>query len=186
MARARACLAARTTLKKLQEAAIEAYEGVSRAEEGIETCRDFDTVLDFCQPRTEEIGGAAGSDVWFCWQVGDYAIMADLGLLLHRDAKSIERLSVALGAEVIVSAVDTAFEYAFFAAYQGGKLKRMLTLEDGVINVLGLPVKAERGRPFDDFSEEEAERIWTSYGLPSLELDPEKGPFECVALKREG
>ena len=49
-----------------------------------------------------------------------------------------------------------------------------------------LPVQAERGRPLVDFSEEEAERIWTSYGLPTFEYDPETGPFECLPLTRGG
>jgi hypothetical protein len=186
MSHARCNIAARTNLAKLKEAALSAYAEVQPTREPVAKHDTFDDVLDFCQPRTEEIGGPPGSDAWYFQQVGSWAIVGDLGLLLHRNAGALKQLSQTLGTEVVVCAIDSAIEYAFFALYAGGQMKRQLTLEGGEYEALGLPVQVERGRPIVDFTEEEAERIWTSYGLPTFEYNPEQGPFECLALERKG
>lgn len=185
MSRARANLAARTTVEKLRAAAIDAHENISLADEAVEKCGVFDAVLDFCQPRTEEVGGKAGGDAWYAWQAGEWAVLGDLGMLLHRDEDALARVSAAISGEIVVAAIDNAFEYAQFSVYKDGKLKRRLTLEDGEIDIEGLPVPAERGRHLDDFTEEDANRLWTSYGLATFEFDPQGGPFECVELRRE-
>lgn len=186
MSRARCCIAARTDIETLRQAALKAYADVSAGDEPIEKVNDFDGVLDWCQPRTEEVGGEEGSDAWFFWQVGEYAVMADLGLLLQRDEDALGRLSEALENPVLCCAIDTAFGYAYFSAFHEGEMRRRLLLDEDEFEVEGWPVEAERGRPTEDFSEEEADRIWTYYKLPTFELDPEEGPFECLGLRREG
>lgn len=186
MSHARCNIAARTPMTKLKEALLATYTEVQTTGEAAQTFDDFDAVLDFCQPRTEEIGGPPGSDAWYLQSIGAWSLVGDLGLLLHRKPDTLKALSQKLGVEVVVCAIDSAWGYAFFALYAGGQMKRQLTLEEGEYEALGLPVQAERGRPLVDFSEEEAERIWTSYGLPTFEYNPEQGPFECLALKRKG
>lgn len=185
MSHARCSIAARTPLSKLKEAALAAFPEVEATGETATALTSFDEVLDFCQPRTEEIGGPPGSDAWYFHAIGPWAVMGDLGLLLHRNPDALKALSKTLG-EIVVCAIDSALGHAFFAMYQGGQMKRQLTLDDGEYEALGLPVQAERGRPLVDFSEEEADRIWTSYGLPTFEYHPEEGPFECLALRRRG
>ena len=91
---------------------------------------------------------------------------------------ALEALSKSVG-DVVVGAIDMGFEYAHFALYVDGEMRRRLTLEDEALELEGLPVAAERGRHLEDFSEEEAERLWTSYGLPTFEYDPEEGTFHC-------
>jgi hypothetical protein len=181
MSRARCTIAARTKPEKLIEVALRAF-GVDSVEQ--ESAADFDEVLDFCLPRTEELGGAVGSDAWFCWTHGDWAVLGDLGLLLWQETDALSKISAELGSELVVVATDSAFEFAHFALYDGGKQRRALKLEDEIVEVAGLPVPAERGRPLDDFIEEDADRLWTSYGLPTVELPPEGGPFQCVELNR--
>ena len=161
------------------------YVEVQPTDEPAQTLPDFDAVLDFCQPRTEEIGGPTGSDTWYFHTVGAWAVAGDLGLLLHQKPDYLKALSQRLGTDVVVCALDSAIEYAFFGLYSGGQMKRQLVLQDGSYEVLGLPVQAERGRPVVEFSEEEGGRIWETYGLPTFEYNPEAGPFECVALKRK-
>jgi hypothetical protein len=185
MSHARCNIAARTTLAKLKEAALSVYAEVQPTDEPAQTLVDFDAVLDFCQPRTEEIGGPPGSDAWYFQGIGPWSLLGDLGLLLHRRQDALKALSEKLGTEVVVCVIDAATEYAYFGVYAGGQMKRLLVLEDGEYEALGLPVQAERGRAVVDFSEEEAERLWTSYGLPTFEYNPEKGPFEGLALKRK-
>ncbi len=184
MSHARCNIAARTSQAKLKEAALAVYTEIALADEAASTFKNFDDALDFLQPRTEEIGGEPGTDAWYLHAVGNWAVLGDLGLLLHRDTDTLKALSAKLGVEVVVCAIDSAMQRVFFGLYAGGQMKRQLTLEDGEYEAQGLPVQAERGRPLVDFSEEEAERIWTTYGLPTFEYDPEQGPFECVPLKR--
>jgi hypothetical protein len=183
MSRARSSVAARTTIPKLHEAALKAYGNREQVGEPVEF-PDFDAVIDFCDPRTEELGGEPGKDAWYLHQVGDWAVLGDLGMLLQRDPETLARLSAELNGELIVCAIDSAFNYAYLAAYDRGKMKRRLILEDEEYSTEGLPVPAEKGRPLVMFDEEEADRIWTSYGLPTFEYDPLEGPFRCLELQR--
>jgi len=184
MSHARCNLAARTTPEQLKAAALAAFPHVRATAEPPHQTESFDGVLDFCQPRTEDLGGAVGGDAWYIWKVGPWAVLGDLGLALNKYPDALAKLSAALGAEVVVCAIDSALDYAFFGAYAGGAMKRHLLHESGEYEARGLPVQAEKGRPLVDFSEEEADRIWTSYGLPTFEYAPEEGQFECVALER--
>lgn len=176
MSRARAALAARTTVETLLDAALKAYNKVLGSE--TDTFDDFFDAVGFCRPITEELGGDAGSDGWYLWQHGDWAILGDLTVSLQQDHEALSALSTALGAPVVVAGIDPYDEYAHFALYEDGKMSRRLTLEDDVVEVEGTPVQAERGRHLDDFTPEEAERLWTSYTLPTFELDPEEGTFK--------
>jgi hypothetical protein len=181
MGRARSAIAARTDLEALRAAALAAY-GAEVYETGRH--RDFFDVAQFCRLHCEELGGEVGSDGWYFWKVGDWAILGDLGLTLVKDEEAIGKLSAALGVTVVAAAVDLPFEYAFFGAAEKGRLVRKLVLEDSAIIEEGIPVKAERGRHLEDFTEEEAEHLWTSYGLPTFEHDPLDADFECVAVRR--
>lgn len=176
MSRARAAIAARTTVDALLAAAIDAYG--KKAGDPAGPFGDFFDAASFCRPLCEELGGELGSDAWYAWQVGPWAVLGDLSLLLQKDHEALEALSKRLG-DVVVAAVDMGFEYAHFAYYAGGRMKRRLTLEDEVLDLEGLPVAAERGRHVDDFNEEEADRLWTSYGLPTFDHDPDEGTFVC-------
>lgn len=184
MSRARAALAARTTVESLLDAARKAY-GKELGSES-DTFDDFFDAVSFCRPLTEELGGDAGSDGWYLWKHGEWAILGDLGVLLQRNAAALSTLSSLLGTEIIVAAIDTYDEYAHFAAYEDGAMARRLQLEEDVILVEGIPVEAERGRHLDDFTLEEAERLWTSYSLPTFEFDPQDGSFRCqqVTVKK--
>lgn len=184
MSRARSTVAARTTIPKLREAALKAYRSREPVNKDLVEVPDFDAVLDWAGPRTEDLGGEPGSDAWYFHQVGDWAVMGDLGVLLARDLDAIQRMSAALEGELVAAAIDSAFEYAFFASYVGGKLKRRLLLENQEFETEGLPIQAERGRPTVDFDEDEANRIWTHYGLPTFEYDPLEGPFFLLELRR--
>lgn len=186
MSRARSNIAARTTIPKLREAALAAFSRTREsAKAELATVPDFDGVLDFCNANTEDLGGETGCDAWYFHQVGPWAVMGDLGVLLQKDERQLSDLGAALGVEIIVCAIDTAFEYAFFAAYDGSKLKRRLILEDEEFTREGLPVQGERGRPTVDFDEDEAILLWTSYKLPTFEEDPVEGPFFCQKLRRK-
>lgn len=183
MSRARAALAARTTVETLLEGAIKAF-GKKLGSES-DTFDDFFDAVGFCRPLTEELGGDAGSDGWYVWQHGEWAILGDLGVLLQRDQDGLAALSTELGTAVVVAAMDPFDEYAHFAVYDAGTVSRRLTLEDEVIRVEGIPVAAERGRHLDDFTQEEAERLWQSYKLPTFEFDPQEGTFKCQQVMAE-
>lgn len=184
MGRARSAIAARTSTDKLLAATIEAL-GVTVSEEEQPEFAEFDDALDFCRPHCEELGGDEGSDAWYVWKVGEWAVLGDLATALHRDEDALEALSVALGTEVLVATIDPYVEFACFGAYADGRMKRRLMLaEDGEYLSEGLPVAAERGRHLDDFDLEECERVWVSYKLPTFEYDPVEGPFQCAAVKR--
>ena len=177
MSRARAALAARTTVETLLASAVKRF-GKELGSES-DTFEDFFDAVGFCRPLTEELGGDAGSDGWYVWQHGEWAILGDLGVLLQRDQEGIAALSADLGTPVVVAAMNPFDEYAHFAVYEDGKMARRLVHEDEVIRVEGIPVVAERGRHLDDFSQEEGERLWQSYKLPTFEFDPQEGTFKC-------
>lgn len=182
MGRARSAVAARVSLDKMRAAVEDAF-GVEEVE--TKTCDDFYDAMDFCRPRSELLGGEIGHEAWYLWKAGEWAVMGDLSMRLPQDLDALAKLSAAVG-PVVAAGIDTGFEYAFFAYFEDGALKRRLLLEDEEILEEGLPVKAERGRHLDDFKEEEAERLWTSYGLPTFDHDPLDGPFECVSVKLPG
>ncbi|MFN3199000.1 MAG: hypothetical protein ACE366_11435 [Bradymonadia bacterium] len=183
--KARCCIAAKATIEALRDAALKAIDAVEAAEDKMHDCADFDAVLDYCRPLTEEIGGEEGSDAWYFWTVGEFTVMGDLGLLLHQNTDAIAKMSEILGTGVYCCAIDADFEFAHFSAYLEGEQRRLLVLEDDEVVMEGLPVEAERGRPTVDFSVEEGERMWTFYGLPTFEFDPEGGPFKGQHLKRD-
>ena len=182
MGRARSTVAARTSIDKLLNVVFDAYNVEHDGEKQV--FDEFPDAVDFCRPHCEELGGEAGHDGWYIWAVGEWVVISDLGALLHRNESALEALSSQLG-EVITCCIDVYVEYAAFAAYADGRLKRRLVLEDDEILEEGLPVKVEQGRQRVDFSEEEAERIWTAYGLPTFEHDPIEGPWHCVAVVRK-
>ncbi len=181
MSRARSAIAARTSSEKFFKAAIKAFGLEVQEETTVED--DFYDAVQFCRPRTESTGGDDNDDCWYTWQHGDWALVGDLGNQLHLDSDALKALSAEFG-ELIVASIDSGYEYAAFIAYKDGKLQRRLVLEDGEYDEAGVPVAAERGQHRMDFSEEECERIWVSYKLPTFEYDPEVGPFTCQALKR--
>lgn len=182
MGRARSAVAARVSITKMRAAAEDAF-GVEEVE--TRSCDDFYDAMDFCRPRSELLGGEIGQEAWYLWRVGDWTILGDLTMELPRNLEALARLSKAVG-PLIVTGIDIGFEYASFAYLEDGTVKRRRVLEDEEILEEGLPVKAERGRHLDDFNEEEAGRLWTSYGLPTFDHDPLDGPFECVAVKLPG
>lgn len=175
MSRARSAIAARTTVETLFNAALKAFG--KTLGDASDTFDDFFDAVTFCRPLTEELGGDEGSDGWYLWQVGEWAVLGDLGAKLQRDSSIVDTLSQDFD-DLVVCALDSTYEYAHFSYYVKGSLKRSLILEDEVVDLVGVPVKAERGR-MDDFTLEEADRLWMSYKLPTLELDPEEGNFLC-------
>ena len=180
MGRARSAIAVRASQEALRAALIEAMNV-----ELVETvvCEDFDDTIDYCRPRSEELGGDEGCEAIYIWTVGEWAVAGDLSMQLVADPELSGAVSKTLG-EVVSGAIDTYFEYAFFSFCDKGEVRRLLILEDEELVDEGFPVKAESGQNLDDFTEEEAERLWTSYGLPTFEYDPSGGPFECLALKK--
>ena len=182
MGRARTAIAARTTIEALQKASLSAF---SVDKTNTESYDDFYDAVDFCRANSEEYEGEDGSEAWYFWQVGDWAIVGDISMKLARDQEAIEALSEAVG-ETIVGAIDPSFQYVLFSAVSEGETRRLLVLEDDELVEEGFPVAAERGRHLDDFDEEELERIWTSYGLPTFEHDPIDGPFVCLSVKSGG
>ena len=178
MSRARSAVAVRTTLEKFREASINCF-AVTPLEQG--NCDDFDDVIDFCRPHTELLGGEPGQDAWYFFKKKDWIILGDLGLTLWSQTEALEKLSAELG-EVVVAALDDGFAFAHFSVYKDGRVRRRLMLEDDEVTMEGLPVPAERGRHRTDFDLEDAEQLWTSYGLPTFEYDPEEGPFSCISL----
>ena len=179
MGRARCALAARAGQDVLCTAITEVFGTEILSQED---CDDFDGVLDFSFANSEELGGEEGSDAWHVWKVADWSVVGDLSLVLCKDQDRLEALSEKVG-ELVVTAIDTTFEYALFAYFEGGSTKRLLILEDEEIIEEGFSVAAERGRPLEDFSDEEAERLWTSYGLPTFDHDPLGGPFKAMAVR---
>lgn len=181
MGRARSAIAARTDLESLRKAALAAYGA-----EAYETERhsDFFDVAQFCRKSSEELGGEVGSDGWYFWKDGDWAILGDLTLTLVKDEASLAEVSAKLGLTVVAIALDLPFDFAHFSVSERGKIIRKLAMDELVILDEGLPLKAERGRPLEDFNEEVAERLWTSYGLPTFEHDPLDADFQCVAVRK--
>ena len=179
MGRTRSAIAARTSVDKLVEVALEAY-GFTVTEEEQPQFDDFYDAVNFCRPHCEELGGDEGSDGWYVFQTGEWVVLGDLGAALLRDEDAIEAISAEVGE------LDPYVEYACFGWYAGGRMKRRLVVEDGEYLAEGLPVPAERGQHVDDFDEEECERLWTSYKLPTFEHDPPEGPFRCIAVQRKG
>ncbi len=179
MGRARCAVAARAGQEALCKAILEIFETEVLAEK---ECEDFDGVLDFSFEKSEELGGEEGSDAWHSFAVESWGVIGDLSLFLCNDQDRLEALSKEIG-ELVVTAIDTGFEYAFFAYLNDGEIKRLLVLEDEEITEDGFPISAERGRPLEDFSEEEAERLWTSFGLPTFDYDPLAGPFKAMAIR---
>ena len=179
MGRARCAIAARAGQDALVTAMLDAFgtEILSNSE-----CEDFDGVLDISFAKSEELGGDDGSDVWHLQTIDKWSVIGDLSMNLCKDVERLEALSEKVG-ELVVTAIDTSFEYAFFAYLDGGETKRLLILEDEEITEDGFSIAAERGRPLEDFSEEEAERLWTSFGLPTFDYDPLGGPFKAIAVQ---
>ena len=122
--------------------------------------------------------------MWLSWRQGDWSVLSDLSLLIPKNLDALEALSATVG-PIVVAGIDSAFEYAFFAYCEEGKIKRLLVLEDEEIIEEGLPVPAERGQQFADVDEETVERLWTSYGLPTFDYDPTEGSFvgHCLQTK---
>ena len=179
MSRARSALAVRATKEQLIDAALKAFD-YSKVKEDV--CNQFDAVLDFCRDNSEELGGAEACDAWYVWTEGDWAILGDLSLQLNREEEALERLSEQLG-DVVVTSIDSGFEFAFFSFLSDGEMKRLLILEDDELVEDGYPIKAERGRYMDDFGEEEANALWTSHGLSTFEFDPSDQDFTLIAVK---
>lgn len=175
----RSAVAAKISPEKLREAVLEAF-GAQQV--GTETFDDFYDVKHYCRDHSEFLGGEVGQEAWYIWKSGDWAVMGDLSMDLPHRADALTRLSEHVGG-VVAAAIDPYQEYAYFAYFEGGELKRQLVLEDEEIVEEGLPVKAERGRHIDDFNEEEAGRLWQSYNLPTFDHDPIEGPFVCFAAK---
>jgi len=179
MGRARSAVAARTTIEALQEAL---FTALSVEKKAIETHDDFYDVVGFCRSNSDEYEGEDGSSAWYFWKVGEWAIVGDVSLKFCHDQTGLERLSASVG-ETIVAGLDSSFQYAYFSSVTNGETRRLLVLEDDEITDEGFPVTAERGRQLEEFGEEEAERLWTSYKLPTFEYDPMEGPFICVSVK---
>ena len=178
MSRARSAVAVRTTVQSLLDAL---YGALEVKEINRESHKEFYDVASFCRSQSEELGGEEGQDAWYAFQVGDWAVVGDLGLVLCRESDALESVSQSLG-ETVVAAVDSGFEFALFALYDGGEAKRLLILEDDELVEEGFPIAAERGQRRMDFDEEEAERLWTSYGLPTFEHDPPDDDFLAVSV----
>ena len=175
----RSAIAAKIDPEKLRAAVIEAF---GAEEAAAETFDDFYDVKSFCREHSEMLGGEVGQEAWYIWKSGDWSVMGDLSMELPDNDDALTRLSKTVGA-VVACAIDPYQEYAFFARFEDGGLKRRLVLEDEEILEEGLPVKAERGRQMEDFNEEEAGRLWQSHDLPTFDHDPLDGPFVCVAVK---
>lgn len=179
MGRARSAIAARTTLEALQEAlnqvcSVKKIHGESHD--------DFFDAVQYCRAHSDEFSGVEGSEAWYFWQVGDWAIVGDVSLKLCKQQGVLKALSQTMG-EVVVCGMDTTIEYAHFSVFDAGKIRRLLVLEEDEIVDEGFPLPAERGQHIDEFQDEEAERLWTSYGLPTFEYDPDPGPFVCVNVQ---
>jgi hypothetical protein len=178
MGRARSAIAAKCDPETLRNEAAAVF-GLTLSKQT--SLDDFDLVIDFCREHSEELGGEEGQDAWYGWRHGEWAILGDMSLQIPKNLDALAALSARIGTLVVVS-IDSGFEYAFLACCDGGKIKRLLILEDEEIVEEGLPVPAERGQHFEDFDEEAAEHIWSSYGLPTFDYDPTEGPFACATV----
>lgn len=174
----RSAVAAKTDPVKLRAAVLEAFGATQAADEKFD---DFYDVKSFCREHSEMLGGGEGQEAWYIWQVGEWAVMGDLSMQLPDSLDALTALSKAVGG-VVAAAIDPYQEYAFFAYFEDGELKRRLVLDEDELTEEGLPVKAERGR-HEEFDEDGAGRLWTSYGLPTFDHDPLDGPFFCFAAK---
>lgn len=181
MGRARSAIAARTDVEALLKAALEAF-----AVEVYETEHhtEFFDVAQFCRQHSEELGGENDSDGWYLWQVGPWAILGDLSLLLLKEDEALEALSEHLGDSLVAAGCDVAFEYAYFGYVEGGAFVRKILLEDDTLEEEGLPLKIERGHNLDNFGEDEVDYLWQSYKLPTFAHDPLDSDFKCVAVRR--
>ena len=179
MSRARSALAVRASKDDVLAAALTAF---GFEQEKSETKTDYDDVIDFCRENSEELGGAAGREAWYVWTEGDWTILGDLRLQLCRNEDALIALSDKVG-EIVVTGIDSGFEYAFFSYLADGEMKRLLILEDDELVEDGYPVKAERGRYMDDFGEEQALELWASYGMKTLEFDPTADSYAVVVVK---
>ncbi len=90
-------------------------------------------------------------------------------------------LSASMG-EVTAALLDASFGDLLFAVFDGGKLKRLLAIEEDELYEEGSPVVEERGYFNEEFDEEALERLWTGRGLPTFEYDPLDGPFEVIVI----
>lgn len=181
MGRARSAIAARTSIQVLQKALLDAF---SMKETTQESHDDFFDAVNFCRDNSEEFNGEDGQEGWYFWQAGEWAIAGDISLRLSRSQDRLEVISRSVG-ELVAAGVDSSFQYAFFARFEQGETKRLLLLEDDEIVEEGFPISAERGQFIDDFDEDEAERLWISFGLPTFEHDPIEGPFACVGSQSQ-
>ena len=179
MGRARSAIAARTSISVLQKALLESFSMKEIAQESHD---DFYDAVNFCRENSEDFIGEDGQEGWHFWQVGEWAIAGDISLRLCRSQEQLEAISAAVG-DLVAAGLDSSFQYAFFAKLEQGETKRLLLLEDDEIVEEGFAIAAERGQFIDDFDEEEAERLWTSFGLPTFEHDPIEGPFVCVSAQ---
>ena len=179
MGRARSALAARTSTDELVKTLASAC-GVKNVSQ--ESFDDFYDCVTFCRENSEELGGPEGRDAWIVWQVGEWAVASDLSMAFTREPEHLTAASQSLG-EVVCGAIDTDYEFAYFCLAKGGDLKRLLILEDDEVTDEGFPIEAERGRHLTDFGDEEAERLWVSYGLPTFDFDPEDGHFVCYVVE---
>ena len=68
MGRARSAVAVRASQEALRTALLETMNVAL-----LETmpCDDFDAAIDYCRPRSEELGGEEGSEAWYLWSVGE-------------------------------------------------------------------------------------------------------------------
>jgi hypothetical protein len=162
--------------------ALSATFSVSKIE--TQTFDDFYDALDYCRNNSDEFNGDEGTEAWYVWQDGEWAVAGDLSMRLCKATDEVKQLSKSLG-DVVCAGIDTSFQYASFSYYESGEMKRFLILEDDEIAEEGFPIAAERGHQMDEFDEEEAERLWTSYTLPTFEYDPPEGPFLCIAVKAD-
>jgi hypothetical protein len=180
MSRARSAIAARTSLEALKAAACKAY-GYTPYETA--EFEEFYDAAQFCRANSEELGGDEGTESWYVWEHEGWAVLGDLTLDLARNNDALNAISKALDAELIVGGIDLNYGFAVFGAFTNGEATRFLKLEDDDIEDEGVLLKAERGRPLVDFNEEEAGRLWNSFGLPTFDHDPLDGRFVCTAVK---
>lgn len=178
MGKPRSAIAVRGTKNTLIDAALKAFGVNSKTRE---TADDFDSVIDFTQLHSEDLGGNEGHDAWHVWQEGDFAILGDLSLVVARDQAALAALSAEVG-EVTAALFDSSFGDLLFSVYEDGVLKRLLAVEDDELYEMGSPVVEERGHFDEEFDDEALERLWTARGLPTFEYDPLGGPFEVIAI----
>ena len=179
MSRARSAIAVKTAVEKLRAYAAEAF-GVQIVE--TQSFDDFFDAVQFCQPRVEDFGGEEGSNAWYLWKHGPWAIIGDLDLKLPHQSDALAKLSEAFG-EAIAAGVDEDFAQAAFVYAQNGKIRRRIALGEHELEIEGRPIQAEVGHRVENFDEQEADRLWQTFGLPTFEFEPEEGPFTCLHVK---